>query len=69
MCWCLVQVTDTSSGSNVQDLQTQVSEQVSKLQQQGKLSVTALANMYQSVSAKLNEGPGGEKEKSTRMEV
>lgn len=69
MCWCLVQVTDTSSGSNVQDLQTQVSEQVSKLQQQGKLSGTALANMYQSVSAKLNEGTGGEKEKSTRMEV
>ncbi|XP_064194078.1 polycystin-1-like protein 2 [Anguilla rostrata] len=63
------QVTDTSSGSNVQDLQTQVSEQVSKLQQQGKLSGTVLANMYQSVSAKLNEGTGGEKEKSTRMEM
>ncbi|KAJ8340113.1 hypothetical protein SKAU_G00347460 [Synaphobranchus kaupii] len=64
-----VQVKDTKSDSTVQDLQSEVSQQVSLLQQQGELSGTVLAQMYQSVSAKLNEAPGGEQEKSSRMEM
>ncbi|KAJ8417701.1 hypothetical protein AAFF_G00225440 [Aldrovandia affinis] len=62
-------VKDTSADSTVQDLQAQVSKQVARLQQQGELSTAVLAQMYQSVSAKLNEGSGGDEEKETRMEL
>ncbi|RXN17626.1 polycystic kidney disease 1-like 2 [Labeo rohita] len=48
-------VKDTSSNHTVGDLQALVSNQVSKLQQQGRLTGAALAQMFQSVSDRLND--------------
>ncbi|XP_026071624.1 polycystic kidney disease protein 1-like 2 [Carassius auratus] len=48
------QVKDISSNHTVGDLQVLVSSQVSQLQQQGRLTGAALAQMFQSVSDKLN---------------
>uniref|UniRef100_A0A4W4GFP4 Polycystic kidney disease 1 like 2a n=1 Tax=Electrophorus electricus TaxID=8005 RepID=A0A4W4GFP4_ELEEL len=49
-------VNGVSTGSTVHDLESLVSGQVDHLQQHGKLMGPALAQMYQSVSNRLNEG-------------
>ncbi|KAL0187909.1 hypothetical protein M9458_015008, partial [Cirrhinus mrigala] len=46
---------DTSINHTAGDLQALVSNQVSKLQQQGRLTGAALAQMFQSVSNRLND--------------
>ncbi|XP_036400112.1 polycystic kidney disease protein 1-like 2 [Megalops cyprinoides] len=62
-------VTDASSDPKLKDLQALVSEQVAHLKQEGDLSGVALSQMYQSVSALLNEGTGGNSQKGARMEL
>ncbi|KAJ8247277.1 hypothetical protein GJAV_G00244460 [Gymnothorax javanicus] len=53
----------------LEELHTEVSLQVSKLQQQGELSGITLAHMYQSVSQMLNEEYDDAADKSTRIEI
>ncbi|KAL6468941.1 hypothetical protein MHYP_G00224650 [Metynnis hypsauchen] len=61
-----VQVYDVSTGPTVQDLEALVSEQVNQLQQNGKLKGSALAQMYQSVCNKLNEGSADSEDQAAR---
>lgn len=64
-----LQVKDTSSNHTVGDLQALVSNQVSQLQQQGRLTGAALAQMFQSVSDRLNDAlPEGQHD-SVKKEV
>ncbi|XP_016102995.1 polycystic kidney disease protein 1-like 2 [Sinocyclocheilus grahami] len=66
-------VKDTSRNHTVGDLQALVSNQVSQLQQQGRLTGAALAQMFQSVSDRLNaalpEGQHDSVKKELREEM
>ncbi|XP_060740105.1 polycystin-1-like protein 2 [Tachysurus vachellii] len=58
-----VQVNDVSTGHSVEDLQGFVSKQVDQMLQHGKLTGATLAQMFQSVSYRLNEDtPEGQKQ-------
>ncbi|XP_073691874.1 polycystin-1-like protein 2 [Garra rufa] len=62
-------VKDTSSNHTVGDLQVLVSNQVSQLQQQGRLTGAALAQMFQSVSSRLNEALPEEQHDSVKKQL
>ncbi|XP_067314223.1 polycystin-1-like protein 2 isoform X2 [Pseudorasbora parva] len=62
-------VKDTSSKHTVGDLQALVSKQVSQLQQQGRLNGPALAQMFQSVSDRLNDALLEEQHDSVKKEL
>ncbi|XP_030620641.1 polycystic kidney disease protein 1-like 2 isoform X2 [Chanos chanos] len=64
-----VQVGDSSLGSTVQDLQNIVSNQVLQLQQSGQLTGASLAQIYQSVSDRLNGNSTDEQEKNAREQL
>ncbi|XP_077057765.1 polycystin-1-like protein 2 [Siphateles boraxobius] len=62
-------VKDTSTKHTVGDLQALVSSQVSQLQQQGRLTGPALAQMFQSVSNRLNDALLDEQHDSLKQEL
>ncbi|XP_051994643.1 polycystic kidney disease protein 1-like 2 [Xyrauchen texanus] len=64
-----IQVVDTSVEPTVGDLQALVSTQVAQLQQQGHLSGAALAQMFQSVSNRLNDALTESQNKSAKKEL
>lgn len=67
---CIIfQVKDTSTKHTVGDLQALVSNQVSQLQQQGRLSGAALAQMFKTVSDRLNDALPEEQHDSVKKEV
>lgn len=53
----------------MQDLETLMSKQVDQLHQHGKLTRTVLAQMYHSVSNKLNGDPTNSQEQSAKKKV
>jgi len=65
----IFQVKDTSTKHTVEDLQTLVSSQVSQLQKQGRLTGPALAQMFQTVSDRLNDGLLDEQHDGLKKEV
>ncbi|XP_058257289.1 polycystin-1-like protein 2 [Hemibagrus wyckioides] len=64
-----VQVNDVSIGPSVEDLQGFVSKQVDQLLQNGKLSGSTLAQMFQSVSYRLNEDTAEGQEQDAKMKL
>ncbi|KAI5608598.1 polycystic kidney disease protein 1-like 2, partial [Silurus asotus] len=64
-----VQVNDASVGSTVEDLQSVVSKQVGHLLQLGKLTGAKLAQMFQSVSNRLNGETTDSQEHDARMKL
>ncbi|KAK3562182.1 hypothetical protein QTP86_030184, partial [Hemibagrus guttatus] len=64
-----VQVNDVSIGPSVEDLQDFVSKQVDQLLQHGKLTGSTLAQMFQSVSYRLNEDTPEGQEQDAKMKL
>ncbi|XP_053369297.1 polycystic kidney disease protein 1-like 2 [Clarias gariepinus] len=64
-----VQVNDASVGPTVEDLQSFVSKQVDQLLQLRKLTGAALAQMFQSVSNRLNEDTTEGQEQDAKMKL
>ncbi|XP_067257323.1 polycystin-1-like protein 2 [Chanodichthys erythropterus] len=62
-------VKDTSTKHTVGDLQALVSNQVSQLQQQGRLNGAALAQMFKTVSDRLNDALPEEQHDSVKKEL
>lgn len=60
---------DASVGPTVEDLQSFVSKQVDQLLQLRKLTGAALAQMFQSVSNRLNEDTTEGQEQDAKMKV
>ncbi|MCI4383146.1 hypothetical protein PGIGA_G00023010 [Pangasianodon gigas] len=64
-----VQVNDTSIGPTVEDLQSFVSKQVDQLLQLGKVTGATLAQMFQSVSNRLNGDTTEGQEQDAKMKL
>ncbi|KAL7854792.1 hypothetical protein SRHO_G00169820 [Serrasalmus rhombeus] len=63
------QVRDSSCDSTIQDLQSLVLHYVTQLQQHGLFSASMLAQMFQSVSRRLNRGLNNKEEKSAKKKL
>ncbi|KAK3533669.1 hypothetical protein QTP70_024018, partial [Hemibagrus guttatus] len=64
-----IPVNDVSIGPSVEDLQDFVSKQVDQLLQHGKLTGSTLAQMFQSVSYRLNEDTPEGQEQDAKMKL